>query len=36
MKDEALESLLSNEIKIIFKYLIKIGAGKELPLPRVS
>jgi len=29
MKDEALESLLSNEIKIIFKYLIKIGAGKE-------
>ncbi|WP_053955027.1 RNA polymerase sigma factor [Inediibacterium massiliense] len=29
MKDETLESLLTNEIKIIFKYLIKIGATKE-------
>lgn len=29
MKDEALENLLTNEIKIIFKYLIKIGAIKD-------
>ena len=29
MKDEDLENLLINEIKIIFKYLIKIGAKKE-------
>lgn len=29
MKDETLESLLTNEMKIIFKYLIKIGATKE-------
>lgn len=29
MKDETLENLLTNEIKIIFKYLIKIGAKKE-------
>lgn len=29
MKDEDLENLLINEIKVIFKYLIKIGAKKE-------
>lgn len=29
MKDETLESLLINEMKVIFKYLIKIGAKKE-------
>lgn len=29
MKNETLESLLINEMKVIFKYLIKIGAKKE-------
>lgn len=29
MKDETLESLLINEMKIIYKYLVKIGAKKE-------
>lgn len=29
MTDETLENLLINEMKIIFKYLIKIGAKKE-------
>lgn len=29
MKNESLENLLINEIKIVFKYLLKIGANKE-------
>ncbi|GAA0181622.1 sigma-70 family RNA polymerase sigma factor [Clostridium sediminicola] len=29
MKDESLENILINETKIIFKYLIKLGATKE-------
>ncbi|AFS78911.1 RNA polymerase factor sigma-70 RpoD [Gottschalkia acidurici 9a] len=29
MKDDSLENLLANEMKIVFKYLIKIGASLE-------
>lgn len=29
MKDESLENILINETKVIFKYLIKLGATKE-------
>lgn len=29
MKDETLENLLTDKMKIIFKYLVKIGSKKE-------